>query len=283
MEAIGRGGVFDATDNDHRDAGLVPALTPDKKIRDVFNALPENPQIGRSFGVAPGIRFFDGRGKDRSWLSEIPDPITKVAWQNPVLAHPETLAKDHIRHGEIIRMTSENGGTHAPVYAAPTVRKGVYMMALMPENSRKKPDTGATHPLSLLSSETLPISGGPRWDAALMSVHGTGRMFQFAHTDGSRSQLNRKIALTVPLKKVLAHQGNTHHGTPMGLSMAEFPLTLPLPEGYDPKRDFYPPHDHDGYRWSMMVDLDRCIGCGACAAALLCGEQYRCGRRRQNS
>ncbi len=49
--------------------------------------------------------------------------------------------------------------------------------------------------------------------------------------------------------------------------MDNFPLTLPLPEGYDPRRDFYPAHDHDHYRWGMVVDLDRCIGCGACAAA----------------
>ena len=49
--------------------------------------------------------------------------------------------------------------------------------------------------------------------------------------------------------------------------MNDFPLTLPLLEGYDPKRDFYPPHDHKDYRWSMIVDLDKCIGCGACAAA----------------
>jgi molybdopterin-containing oxidoreductase family iron-sulfur binding subunit len=49
--------------------------------------------------------------------------------------------------------------------------------------------------------------------------------------------------------------------------MDSFPLTLPLPEGYDPRRDFYPAHDHDGYRWGLVVDLDRCIGCGACAAA----------------
>ncbi|MDF1590139.1 MAG: 4Fe-4S dicluster domain-containing protein [Desulfobacterales bacterium] len=28
-----------------------------------------------------------------------------------------------------------------------------------------------------------------------------------------------------------------------------------------------PPHDHDTYRWSMVVDLDKCIGCSACTAA----------------
>ena len=49
--------------------------------------------------------------------------------------------------------------------------------------------------------------------------------------------------------------------------MGNFPLTLPLREGYDPKRDVYPPHDHDTYRWGMVVDLDKCIGCGACAVA----------------
>ena len=49
--------------------------------------------------------------------------------------------------------------------------------------------------------------------------------------------------------------------------MKDFPLTLPLPEGYDPRRDFYPSHDHEIYRWGMVVDLDKCIGCGACAAA----------------
>jgi molybdopterin-containing oxidoreductase family iron-sulfur binding subunit len=49
--------------------------------------------------------------------------------------------------------------------------------------------------------------------------------------------------------------------------MWDFPLTLPLPEGYDAKRDIYPAHPHVDYRWGMAVDLDRCIGCGACAVA----------------
>lgn len=49
--------------------------------------------------------------------------------------------------------------------------------------------------------------------------------------------------------------------------MNNFPLTLPTEEGYDKKRDFYPAHAHDGYRWGMIVDLDKCVGCGSCVAA----------------
>jgi molybdopterin-containing oxidoreductase family iron-sulfur binding subunit len=82
-------------------------------------------------------------------------------------------------------------------------------------------------------------------------------------TDGARIAHGRKIALSVSMQGLEALK----QPKPAGLTMWDFPLTLPLPEGYDPKRDFYPPHGHEQYRWSMVVDMDRCIGCGACAVA----------------
>jgi molybdopterin-containing oxidoreductase family iron-sulfur binding subunit len=80
-------------------------------------------------------------------------------------------------------------------------------------------------------------------------------------TDGSRSQYQRKIAVSQ-----LAGQESDNDHLKEGLTMDTFPLVLPVEEGYDKKRDIYPAHAHEGYRWGLIVDLDRCIGCSACVA-----------------
>ncbi len=245
-------------------AGRPKQATP-PAVLDALHSISEPVSSKLVFIGTPSLRFFDGRGANLPWLCEIPDPLTQVAWQTPVRMHPKTLTEYKLTQGDIVQIRSKWGQLEAPVYETEGVRPNVVVMDIGQGHrayGRYAKETGL-NPTRLFPPEPEPISGGPRFSAHPASIHRTDRMMTLAHTDGSRIQHGRKIALSVSLAEL------KHKKTPEkpGLTMHDFPLTLPLPEGYDPAKDIYPPHDHEDYRWAMVVDLDKCIGCSACAAA----------------
>ena len=243
----------------------MPIPKPGNMAAEVFQT-SSDPFVPKSLFIAtPSIRYFDGRTTNRPWLSEIPNPITKVAWQSPVLMHPETLKQNNLSHEDRVRLESKHGRIEAPVYEYEGVVPGVAIMEIGQGHhafGRYAKGIGV-NPLALMPPEPDAVSGSPQFSVEDVSITAVGGAVTLASTSGSRVQHGRKIALTVDLKHA---KTRSDHKKP-GLGMNDFPITLPLPEGYDRKRDFYPPHDHVDYRWSMVVDLDRCIGCSACAAA----------------
>ncbi len=261
VRMVQRGGIFDAPSEKN------PELTwpSGVEIRRMFGEI-ESPVHDRlKFLAVPSIRFFDGREANRPWLCEVPDPLTRVAWQTPVLINPQTLRERGIRQGDVVEVQSQWGTLKAPVYETEGVMPGVVTMAMGQGHEffgRYAEGVGA-NPYTLLSPDTEPTSGSPLFAVTLTSVSRSGGPVRLAHVDGSRIQHGRKIALSVGYRE-LGKEVSQGKG---GLGMWEFPFTLPLPEGYDGRRDVYPPHHHDTYRWAMAVDLDRCIGCNACAAA----------------
>jgi molybdopterin-containing oxidoreductase family iron-sulfur binding subunit len=236
-----------------------------KDLADILTKEIRPPQSELAFAAMPSIRFFDGRGANRPWLCEIPDPLSRIAWQTPIYLNPKTAGANGIKQEDIIGLQSEFGQLEAAVYESELVSPGLAVMYIGQGHTaygRYAKDTGV-NPWQLLSAEGDPDSGGASLSLAQITLKKTGRTLKLASTSGSRIQHGRTFALSVRL----ADLQEPVSPKKTDLTMGHFPLTLPLPEGYDPKRDFYPPHDHETYRWGMVVDLDKCIGCGACAAA----------------
>jgi molybdopterin-containing oxidoreductase family iron-sulfur binding subunit len=236
-----------------------------KDVADILKKTSEPPKSEVAFAAMPSIRFFDGRGANKPWLCEIPDPLSRISWQTPVFMHPRTARASGIDQEDVIELRSEFGRLASAVYVSELVGPGLAVMSIGQGHQaygRYAENTGI-NPLQLLSPGSDPDSGGANLYVAEISIKKTGKTQKLASTSGSPIQHGRTFALSVTpadLKKSVEHPRN-------GLTMGNFPLTLPIPEGYDPKRDFYPPHGHEDYRWAMVVDLDKCIGCGACAAA----------------
>ncbi|MCF8028762.1 MAG: 4Fe-4S dicluster domain-containing protein, partial [Desulfobacteraceae bacterium] len=262
LAAVRSGGVFGAASQAVPNDG--PGIRPG--FEHYFEARTASDRTdGLALAILPSIRLYDGRGANQPWLCEVPDPVTKVAWQSPLMVHPETARQRGIRNGELARLTGGVQSLTAPVYETENIRPGVVALQAGQGHhayGRYARGRGA-NPFSLLMPES-DASGGPGfYKTGPVEIEGTGQKQKLAHTDGSMEQHGRKIAMAVTiddLEKPPAHEKP-------GLAMHEFPLTLPLPEGYNARRDFYTPHDHDAYRWAMVVDLDRCIGCSACMAA----------------
>jgi molybdopterin-containing oxidoreductase family iron-sulfur binding subunit len=261
VHLLQKGGLFDLPAADSAARPIVLPQQPPQALAKAYAA----PAAGLTFMAAPCLRLFDGRGANKPWLNEIPDPLTRVAWQSPILVHPDSAAAQGMRTGDIARLQSPWGAVEAPVFVSEVVAPGVFVMNLGQGHSaygRYAQQLGA-NPVAALPPAAGPGCGGPSCSAPVIGVQLSGRSGKLARVDGSRTQHGRAFALTISLAELT-------HGRPpdkTGLTMKNFPLALPLPEGYSPKRDFYPAHDHDGRRWGMVVDLDRCIGCGACAAA----------------
>ncbi|MDB4898962.1 MAG: molybdopterin dinucleotide-binding region, partial [Gemmatimonadetes bacterium] len=91
-----------------RAAGVAPApraATPiDSAKGDYYLVTYFSPTLG------------DGRGANKPWLLELPDPVTKVLWSSWVEIHPETAAKLGIERGDFVEVSTDNGKVRAPAY-----------------------------------------------------------------------------------------------------------------------------------------------------------------------
>jgi molybdopterin-containing oxidoreductase family iron-sulfur binding subunit len=124
LDALQRGGVFDAAP-----AAAAPRLAAGAAA--VRYAAPTLEGEGDfTFLPVPSSMLYDGRGANKPWLLETPDPVTKITWHSWIEVSPETARVLDVREGEILRLSSSHGSVEAPVYVYPGLRNDVVAMPL---------------------------------------------------------------------------------------------------------------------------------------------------------
>ena len=66
--------------------------------------------------VNSNLHNANARGGNRSWLLEIPHPVTQVVWDSWIELHPDTAVKLGIRHGDLVEVSSPYGKAEAAAY-----------------------------------------------------------------------------------------------------------------------------------------------------------------------
>ncbi len=267
LAALRRGGMDAPTATD--DAAPTPgATTTDASIR-----FGQGAGSGTQLVVYPTVQYYDGRGANRSWMQEMPDPITKSAWTTWVEMHPDMADELGVRNGHIVRVESSAGSLEAPAFVYEGMRADTVAIPIGQGHTaygRNAAGRGA-NPLDLLPANADAASGALAYAGTDVTVTATGERGRMVLSQGSHDDLGREIAEIINIDDAL-HEIEAHDVDLLAMVAAA--------------------HDSDPaspYRWGMVIDLNACTGCGACITACYAenniptvGEELM-GQRREQS
>jgi len=248
----------------------------------------------------------DGRGGNKPWLQELPDPVTKICWTSWVELHPETAVRLGITMGDLLQVKTSTGTIQARAYPFLGIHKDAIAIA-MGRGHRAAANVAdydwhhnagggpiqwgygryargiGINALDLIPAGT-DAAGTLVWTATKASITNLGDNQVLPSTEGSARQHGRGIsrALSVVNGKLVIPEVDEEH-IPGDASHAFLP-GLRSPVAADAQGDLGAPTAADSgkvkglyrqddprhmaaRRWAMTIDLARCTGCQACVTA----------------
>jgi Fe-S-cluster-containing dehydrogenase component len=192
-------------------------------------------------------KLYDGRFADNPWLQELPDPVTKLCWDNAALLSPATAERLGVKTEDRVRLSSRGQSLEAAVLVLPGQAEDTVTLSLGYGRSA----AGAVDTPVGFNAYKLRHSSEP-WSGTGLRLEPLGQTYPFALSQEHWSMEGRPIALEYDLEE---------------FRRGPIPHTVERLRG--PKRHFYPPEQplEAGYQWGMGMDLHRCTGCSACVVA----------------
>ncbi len=187
--------------------------------------------------VRPDPHLWDGRFANNAWLQELPRPLSKLTWDNPLLIAPALARSLGVADGDQVAVTAGPNRVVLPVRIQPG-QAADCVTALMGFGRRRVGQVGRGHGFDI-----VPLIGA---EIAL------------AKADGS-----------YPLAVTEHH--NPLDAAPDGvvrqMSLADFAAGAHAAEPVEKVSLYDPPPSSPDTAWAMSIDLNRCIGCNACVTA----------------
>jgi molybdopterin-containing oxidoreductase family iron-sulfur binding subunit len=85
---------------------------------------------GLEIVFVPSPALHDGRYANDGWLQELPDPLTKLTWDNPALVSPKTGETLGLANEDVVRVHYSGRSLEIPVWLLPGMADGVVALTL---------------------------------------------------------------------------------------------------------------------------------------------------------
>ncbi len=197
-----------------------------------------------TLALYPKISQLDGRVANNSWLQELPDPVTKITWDNYASISAARAARLGVEEGDVVKVTSAQGSIEVPAHVQPGMHDESVAVALgYGRRNAGRVGTGIgtdAFPLAAKGTRALAMSG------LIVTVEKTGKRYQLAATQHHNNIEGRTAVVKEATLKEYKHDskaGNESEGEPASM---------------------WERHSYPGYRWGMAIDLNSCTGCSAC-------------------
>ena len=207
---------------------------------------------GFTLVLHPSIPMLDGRHACNPWLHELPDPITKITWDNCASLSPAAAASLGVTAGDIVRIED----MELPAVIQPGQHDKVIAVAL--GYGRKASERFADL--------------GPHWIGRQPTVNSKGRIGEnaapmLALRDGALRYERAGVRIAKTGRRIELAATQTHH-TLEGRAIVQETHPGEPAEREEPHAELWPAdHPTRGHRWAMAVDLNACTGCAACVLA----------------
>jgi MoCo/4Fe-4S cofactor protein with predicted Tat translocation signal len=231
----------------------------------------------------------NGNQANNPWLQEMPDPVSKVTWDNYATMNPKemkdkgfNLLLDDNRDATVVTITVGGSSVTLPVYPQPGQVEGTIGIALgYGRTAAGKVAAGDDG--KGIGKNVYPwvqwMNGTFQYYAVNAQVAKTNDTYKLAATQTHHTLIGRPVLKETTLEeyKKNAHAGNEEEKIKTIGKMVDGKFVqdeksfkdVNLWDDFDKKSEVNLINNADnlGLRWKMAVDLNSCIGCGACVVS----------------
>jgi MoCo/4Fe-4S cofactor protein with predicted Tat translocation signal len=201
-----------------------------------------------NFRLDPSI--YDGQFSNNGWLQELPKPMNKLTWDNPVLMGPALAERMGIKTEDLVELELNGKKVTAPVWIQVGHPDNSVTVFLGYGRRRAgRVGTGAGFDMYPLRTSATP------WFTSGVAIRKTGGNYKLASTQGYQTMETptgtRPLVRTANLEE--------YRKEPDFAREEEPPKELTLYKPY--------PYAAEPYAWGMTVDMNACVGCNNCIVA----------------